>query len=46
MITRKDVPDHEVDTSENLKISYTMGTGSLSLRVKWAGHGVDHPPSS
>jgi len=25
--------------------SYTTGTGSLS-RVKAAGHGIDHPPSS
>jgi len=25
--------------------SSTMGTGS-SLRVKWLGHGVDHPPPS
>jgi len=27
--------------------SYTMGTGSLSLEVKWPEHGIDHSsPSS
>jgi len=26
--------------------SRTMGTGSLSLRVKWPRHGFDHPPQS
>jgi hypothetical protein len=26
--------------------SYPMGTGTLSLRVKWLGREVDHLPSS
>jgi len=26
-------------------VSYTVGTGSFP-GVKWAGHGIDHPPPS